>query len=362
VIHAPGFIWSVLFFLVAIGPLIVGHELGHYLVARWLGVKSEVFSIGFGREIVGWSDKRGTRWKLAWIPLGGYVRFAGDMNAASMPDDEWQKLPEAERAVTFPAQPVWKRFLIVLAGPFANFLLATLIIMGFVATNGDLQAPPVIAQLVPGSAAARAGFVAGDRIVAVDGRSIDRFTDIGNYVVLRPKQLMTFDLVRAGKDMKIVAAPDENVRKDQFGNATRIGLMGMAPASAKFVPVPLLRLPGVALRQTGEITVSMADGLGQMITGRRSPKEMGGMLRIAKMSGEQASLGWLPFVGFIAMISINLGFINLFYVAEVVRGRPVSQKAQEWAFRSGFALVLGLMLFVTLNDLLSFGLFGRAAG
>jgi regulator of sigma E protease len=374
VIQTPGFFWTVLFFLLAIGPLVFVHELGHYLVARWCGVKSDIFSIGFGREILGWTDKRGTRWKIGWLPLGGYVRFAGDMNAVSQPDDKWQALPDAERNVTFPAQAVWKRFLIVLAGPAANFIAAVLIFMAITASAGELRTPSIIGGLKPGSPAAQAGFVIGDRITAVDGRSVTRFTDIGRYVELRPKELITFDLVRAGQPLKIVAAPAEDVVVDRFGNTLRRGLMGMASGRAEWVKVPLIKLPGSAVRQTGEVLLSMVDGLTQIVTGRRSMKEMGGPLMIAKFSGQTAALGWVVFLGFVAMVSINLGFINLlpvpmldgghlfFYAIEAVTRRPVSQRAQEWAFRSGFALLMALMLFVTFNDLSSFGLFGRLAG
>jgi regulator of sigma E protease len=374
VIESPGFFWTVLFFLLAIGPLIFVHELGHYLVARWLGVKSEVFSIGFGQEIVGWTDKRGTRWKIGWMPLGGYVKFAGDMNAASMPDDQWQALPEAQRNVTFPAQPVWKRFLIVLAGPVTNLIAAVLIFMGIIASVGELRVPPVIGQIAPKSAAAESGFKAGDRIVSINGREIERFQDIGHFVELRPKELLDFTLIRDGRTMTITAAPKEDTLKDRFGNVYKRGLLGVGPASGKRVEVPLLELPGAGLRMTGAVLTSMIDGLGQIITGKRSMKEMGGPLMIAKFSGESAALGWIAFFGFMALISINLGFINLlpvpmldgghllFQIVEALRGKPVSPQIQEKAFFSGFVLLMALMLFVTVNDLGRFGLFGAAAG
>ena len=373
-IHTPGFIWTVLFFLLAIGPLVFIHELGHYFVARWCGVKSEVFSIGFGREIFGWTDKRGTRWKIGWLPLGGYVRFAGDMNAVSQPDDQWKALPEAERQMTFPAQPVWKRFLIVLAGPAANFIAAVLVFMVLAGAIGELRTPPVIGAVSAGSVAQKAGFRVGDEIVAINGRGISRFTDIGQYVELRPKELMNFDVKRGGQVISIAAAPAEDVLVDRFGNKIRRGLMGIASGQGQWTKVPVLELPAAGVRQTAQMLRSMVDGLGQIITGQRSMKEMGGPLMIAKYSGQAATYGWPAFLGFVAMISINLGFINLlpvpmldgghlfFYMIEAVTRRPVSIKVQEWAFRSGFALLMALMVFVTFNDLSSFGLFGRSAG
>jgi regulator of sigma E protease len=371
---SPGFLWTVMFFLIAIGPLIFVHELGHYMVGRWCGVKADVFAIGFGKEIFGWNDKRGTRWKLCLLPLGGYVRFAGDMNAASQPDDKWQQLPESERAQTFPAQPVWKRFLIVAAGPVTNFIAAVLIFMVITASVGELQSTNIIGGIQPNSAAAKAGFKVGDAVEAIDGRSITRFTDIGHYVELRPKQLMTFDVQRGGTAIKIVAAPNEEILKDRFGNVIKRGLMGLASGRAAWVKPPLIQLPGSAIRQTGDMLRSMVDGIVQIVTGRRSVKEMGGPIMIAKLSGQTATMGWVVFLGFMAMISINLGFINLlpipmldgghlfFYTIEGIIRRPVSMQAQEWAFRSGFALLMALMLFVTFNDLSSFALFGRLAG
>ncbi len=370
----PGFLWTILFFLVAIGPLIFLHELGHYLVARWCGVRSEVFSIGFGREVAGWTDRRGTRWKVGWLPLGGYVRFAGDMNAASMPDAEWVKLPEAERGSTFPAQPIWKRALIVAAGPVTNLLVAFFIFMGIAAAVGERQAPNVIGTLSNGSAAERAGFLPGDRVIAIDSRTIAQFSDIGNYVELRPNQLMTFQIERAGQPRTIIAAPSLHQETDRFGNVYRIGRMGMASAAVEMVKVPVTDLPGSAYRQVRDVLRTTVDALGQIFTGQRSAKELGGPLMIAKVSGQIATIGWVAFMFFMAGLSINLGFINLlpipmldgghlfFYAVESVIRRPVPPQAQEWAFRSGAALLFGLMLFVTFNDLGRFGMFGSTAG
>ncbi len=373
-IQTPGFFWTVLFFLLAIGPLVFVHELGHYLVARWCGVKSDVFSIGFGREILGWTDKRGTRWKVGWLPLGGYVRFAGDMNAVSQPDATWKSLPDAERNSTFPAQPVWKRFLIVFAGPAANFIAAFLIFAALIGIAGDLRAPNVVGGVSPKSAAERAGFLPGDRIETVDGRTITQFADIGGYVMLRPHQMMTFSIVRAGKPLTIVAAPDDVPQVDRFGNKSSIGMLGMRSLPPTLVKVPLHELPGAAVRKVGDVLRTTVDALGQMVTGKRSLQQLSGPIGTAQLAGQIATLGWMVFLSFVAFVSINLGFINLlpvpmldgghlfFYTIEAAIRRPVTERAQEWAFRLGFALVVSLMLFATFNDLDRNGIFGRLAG
>jgi regulator of sigma E protease len=374
VIQTPGFFWTILFFLVCIGPLIFLHEMGHYLVGRWCGIKSEVFSIGFGREIKGWTDKHGTRWKIGWMPLGGYVRFAGDMSPVSEANEEWKALPEAERAVTFQSKPVWKRALTVAAGPIANFIVAVVIFMGLIAAYGVVQSPSVIGGITSNSAASRAGFMIGDNITMVDGRTISEFREIGNYVMLRPKQLMTFELLRQGKTMRIIAAPDEVAQTDNFGNTSAIGRLGLASGKLEIVHPSLLQLPGVAVRQTWDILRSTMDGLGQIVIGTRSLKELGGPIQTAKMSGQIATMGGIAFLSFMAFVSINLGFINLlpipmldgghlfFYGIEAVIRRPVTQNAQEWAFKFGFMLLVSLMLFATFNDLGRIGLWQKLSG
>ena len=373
-IETPGFLWTILFFIAAIGPLIVIHELGHYWVGRWCGVRAETFSIGFGRRIAGWTDKRGTEWKIGWMPLGGYVRFAGDSNAASTPNDEWKQLPEAEQQDVLQAKSVWKRMAIIAAGPAANFIVAILIYMGLFAAYGEIYTPPVAKGVTAGSAADRAGFKAGDRIMSINGREMSRFDDMIDYISIRPGQLMTIDLERAGKPVSITVAPSEDQLVSRFGTKMRIGRLGLEATMPKQRAVPLLNLPGTAVRQVSRVVRSMADGLGQIIMGYQSMKELGGPLMIAKMSGEVATMGWVAFLGFVALISINLGFINLlpvpmldgghlfFYTIEALRGKPVALWAQEWAYRTGFLLLMGLMLFVTINDLARFGLFAKLGG
>ncbi len=371
----PGFLFTILAFLLVIGPLIFIHELGHYYAGRWFGVKADTFSIGFGREIFGWTDKRGTRWKVGWLPLGGYVKFKGDMNPASTPSDEWLAMPAAERAQTFQAKKLWQRFIIVAAGPLTNFLFAIVAFMIIFATIGYPTSPASIGSVLEGSPAAAAGFRPNDQIVAADGRTIATFTDLKTYVALRPEQEMLFTVRRAGGIVEIRATPRAGIESDQFGNSTRVGTLGVRPSGTlQLSPLPARELPGMAVRTTVDTVETMMTALGQVITGRRSLKELGGPLKIAEVSGQQASLGWLPFFWLMTVVSINLGFINLlpiplldgghllFYVIEGVRRKPLKPEAQEWAFRTGLAVLLALMIFVTFNDLASFGLFTKLGG
>lgn len=371
----PGFLFTVLAFLLVIGPLIFIHELGHYFVGRWFGVKADAFSIGFGREIFGWTDKRGTRWKVGWLPLGGYVKFAGDMNPASAPTDEWLSLPPEERAKTFQSKKVWQRFLIVLAGPATNFLFAIVALMILFATMGYPSTPSTIGVVLPNTAAAAAGFRPGDRITSVNGSRVETFSDLRTYVALRPEEAMRFTVRRGEADIELRATPRATTEPDEFGNRARVGTLGVRPGGRfEFTPLPVAQLPGAAVGQTVDIVQTMVTALGQVITGRRSLRELGGPLKIAEVSGQQASLGWLPLFWLMIVVSINLGFINLlpiplldgghllFYAIEGVRRKPLKPEAQEWAFRTGLAVLLALMIFVTLNDLASFGLFEKLGG
>jgi regulator of sigma E protease len=370
-LNSPGIAFTVLAFLLVIGPLIFIHELGHYFAGRLFGVKADTFSIGFGREIGGWTDRRGTRWKVGWLPLGGYVKFAGDMNPASTPSDEWLSLPAAERAQTFQAKKLWQRFIIVLAGPATNFLFAIVAFMIVFAAIGYPTTPADVGRVDRGTAAEAAGFRAGDRIVGVNGSTIATFADLQAYVALRPDEQMAFTVRRGGRDITLSARTRTEMRDDGFGNRSRVGLLGIRPSGAlQFAPLPASQLPAAAVRTTAGVVESMVVALGQVITGRRSVSELGGPLKIAQVSGQQASLGWLNFVWLMIIVSINLGFINLlpiplldgghllFYVVEGVRRKPLRPEAQEWAFRTGLAVLLALMIFVTFNDLASFGLFG----
>ena len=364
-------IWLILIaFVCAIGPLVFIHELGHYLVARWFGVGAEVFSIGFGREIFGWNDKRGTRWKVGWLQLGGYVRFVGDANAASAGASPARLSPELH-GLSFNGRPVGQRFLIVLAGPMANFLLAILIFAAFFATLGMPRTPSVVAMIQPGSAAERAGIVIGDRIISVAGQDTATFDALTRVVMLRPGMRVPIELERGGRSLIIEARIGTQEMRDDFGQDQRIGLLGVSQPAQIFERPSALALIPAATGYTLAMTRSMIDGLGQIITGRRSATDLGGPLKIAQVAGQQASLGLFHFGALLAMLSINLGFINLlpvpmldgghlaFYAVEAVRRRPVSERAQEWAFRGGLAALLTLLVYTTLNDLGSFGLWER---
>jgi regulator of sigma E protease len=359
-IQSPGVLLTLLAFVLVIGPLVFVHEMGHYLAARLFGIHAEAFSIGFGREVAGFTDRRGTRWKFGWMPLGGYVKFAGDMNPASQADAAWLALPPAERNRTFQAKPVWQRAIVVAAGPAVNLVLAALILGGFALAYGEVRLPPVAGAVTPGSPAAAAGVQAGDRIVALGGRSVERFDDMIRFVRIRAGERVRIDWVRAGRAGSGEAVIATDVQRDRFGNEYRLGRLGIEGGRPEVVAVSLAEAPGVAIRRTGEIIGTMTETLGQVVTGRRSVKELGGPLQIAKVSGEQLSLGLDAFVFLIALVSINLGFINLlpvpmldgghllFYAVEAVRRRPVGPEVQEWAFRGGLAAILALMVLVTI--------------
>lgn len=372
-LEAPGIPFTLLAFLLVLGPLVFVHEYGHYIVGRWCGVKADTFSIGFGRKILGWTDKRGTEWKIGWLPLGGYVQFAGDRDAVSQPDAEWQKLPDAQRSHTFPAQPVWKRAAIVVAGPVTNFIFAILILAGFAWIGGTPINPPVAGGIMQGSAAAAAGMQPGDRILSIDGRGMEVFMDIPMAVAHRPGEAIEVRVERGGAQETLRLTPRLVKEKDQFGNDFERGVIGVTAGAPEFKPVSLLEAPLVGLRQTGQIVRQTGEVLGQLLSGNRSIKDLSGPLKIAKVSGEAASLGIASLIFLIALISINLGFINLlplpmldgghllFYAYEAIRRRPAPPQAQEWAFRFGFVAIVTLMLVVTFNDLASFGLWDGIA-
>jgi regulator of sigma E protease len=357
-------------FLLMLGPLVTVHELGHYLVGRWFGVKADVFSVGFGHELTGFTDRRGTRWKLSALPLGGYVQFAGDMNPASQPSDEWLALPEHERAKTFQAKPLWQRALIVAAGPLTNFAVAIVILSAFIYAFGRPDIPPVVETLVETGAAAEAGIETGDRIVSVNGTRVESFDELGALIAPFPEERVQIEIERGGERLNYAFVIPAVIERDRFGNTYKIGQIGIGSGQGRLVAVGPVEAVVLGVRETGRIVDMMVTGIWQIITGRRSVQELGGPVKMAKFSGEQLSLGWVQFIHFVAMVSINLGFINLlpipaldgghlaFYAAEAVRRKPAGPRSQEWAFRTGLAFVLALMLFVTINDVASLSLFG----
>jgi regulator of sigma E protease len=358
-------LWLILVaFICALGPLVFFHELGHYLVARWFGIAAETFSIGFGHELVGWTDKQGTRWKVGWLPLGGYVKFVGDMSPASTPADE-DSIPPEYREKAFQLRPVWQRFLVVLAGPAANFLLAIVI---FAAVFAFVAAPSTnrIGTIQPGTAAATAGLQPGDRILSIAGHETHNFSEVRSAVETRPNETVTVELERRGTLQQIDVRVGTSEVADENGKTVRIGLLGVSPGTVSIIEaVPL------AVTQTARITGWIVHGVGKLIVGEGSRKDVGGPIKIAQFAGQAASLGALPFFQLLALFSINLGFINLlpvpmldgghlfFYAIEAVRRRPLSAQALDWAFRGGLAVILALVLFTTFNDLGSIGLWDR---
>lgn len=361
-------------FVAVIGPLVFVHEMGHYWVARWCGVHAETFSIGFGKEIAHWHDRRGTRWRIAALPLGGYVKFAGDMNPTSQSDPDWLSLPAEERQKTFQSKPVWRRAAIVLAGPAANFLFAALILAGFALAYGENVTSSEIGGVRVGSAAAAAGMVPGDRVTAIDGSPVDRFEQLSRTVIGRPGEEITLTVSRRGETLTFPVTIGTRIERDRMGNEYRLGMLGVTSLRSEMRPVSPLGAPVIAVRQVGAIVSMMVEGIGQVITGRRSVDELGGPLKIAQISGEQAMRGPENFIFFIALISINLGFINLlpipmldgghllFQGIEALQRKPVSPRVQELAYRSGLALLLAVMVMVTFNDLTSFGLWKGLTG
>ena len=363
-------IWLiVLAFICALGPLVFFHELGHYLVARLFGIPAECFSIGFGHELIGWTDRQGTRWKVAWLPLGGYVKFVGDMSPASNPADINDVPPEL-RGRAFQFRPVWQRFLVVLAGPAANFILAILIFAIFFMTLGAPRTN-VVGAVLANTPAASAGLRVGDKILSVAGRETPNFDDIRSVVMLRPNETVPIKIERAGGVTQLQVHLKSEMETDPFGQKFDRGLLGVYPTTGVLEPLPVYKAVPEAGSYTLLITRSMIDGLGQIVTGQRGTQDLGGPVKIAQIAGQQAALGALPFVQLLALFSINLGFINLlpvplldgghlfFYAVEAIRRRPLSARALDWAFRGGLALILALVVFTTINDLGSVGLWDR---
>jgi regulator of sigma E protease len=370
----PGLGFTLLTYIAMIAILVVVHEGGHYLAGRAFKVKTDVFAVGFGKEIFGWNDKRGTRWRLNWLPLGGYVKFTGDMNEASQPSPETLALSAEEREGLFAFKPLWQRTIIVLAGPMINFAFAIAILAGFYMAFGHPLTPPVVSSVTPDGAAAAAGIKPGDRIVAIDGAPIERFEDIVTTVMGGTGQPMTLVVARGDDQRTLTLVPKMVETKDAFGSVTRHPQLGIARGGRVVVPVT----PGAAIvhgvEDTVAIVASIANTLRQVVTGARSLDDLGGPIKTGQVTGQQASLGILSFIAFMAFFSINLGFINLLpiptldgghlllYAVEAVRRRPMEPKVQEWAFMSGFAALMTLMVVLTWNDLGSIGVWNRLTG
>ena len=352
-------------FLIAITVLVFVHEMGHYLVARWCGVRVEVFSVGFGRELWGRTDSRGTRWKLGWIPIGGYVKMFGEMLPPAGGRAAEPGPSAAEERVSFHTKALWRRAAIVFAGPFANFLFAAVLMAGIFATVGELSTPANVTAVVEGSAAERAGLKPGDVIRRIDGTEIDRFEQVARIVRMSAGIRLEIEVERGGRLIALVAVPDE-VRQEGFGGSQKIGRLGISRSGGGVTVVR--HDPGEAVlrgvAETFRIIGEIFRAIGQMLSGARDASDLGGPLRIAQISGDVWQAGLLSMVAFVATLSINLGLINLFpiplldgghlmfYAVEAVTGRPPGERVREYGYRMGIAMLLGLMVFVTWNDLL----------
>jgi regulator of sigma E protease len=356
-------------FLAVLTVIVFVHEMGHYLVARWNGVAIQTFSIGFGKELFGWDDKLGTRWRISAIPLGGYVRFVGDMNAASSPDNE--VIANADPVLAprlFANKNVWQRIAVVVAGPLANVLLTFLILYSLLLGYGRYTIPPVVGSVVAGSVAEAAGLVSGDRIVSVDGYAVRGFEDFQRLVATSPQRPVSITLERSNGPETIVLTPEVAEVEDRFGNTQRIGRIGVSRDVAE-TDVTLYRpgaieAVGMTFEEIRFIVQRTAAFLGDFFVGRGDVEQLGGPVKVAKVSGEVATLGIIALINLTALLSLNIGIFNLlpvpmldgghlmYYLVEAVRGRPLSMKVQEIGFRFGFALVLALMVFTLFNDTL----------
>jgi regulator of sigma E protease len=355
-------------FLFVLSLVVFFHELGHFLIARWCGVRILVFSIGFGPELIGFNDRHGTRWKISAIPLGGFVKFFGDENAASVPDHErLADMDEAERKHSFMFQPVAKRTAIVVAGPLANFVLAVVIFAGVFMLYGKQTMSARVDAVQPGSAAAEAGFKPGDLVVAIDGHEVASFSDMQRIVGASAGERLAISVDRDGARLVLTATPALKEVKDNFGNVQRVGILGisrsMAPEDLKLHPVAPPQAVWLAVQETWSVIDRTLSYIGGVIAGREAANQLGGPIRIAQMSGQVASFGFVPLIQLAAVLSVSIGLLNLFpiplldgghllfYIIEGIRGRPLSERAQEVGFRIGLAIVLMLMIFATFNDI-----------
>lgn len=356
-------------FLFVLTVVVFFHELGHFLIARLCGVRVLVFSIGFGPELIGFNDRHGTRWKIAAIPLGGYVKFFGDENAASVPDqDAVATMAPAERRQSFHYQSVGRRAAIVAAGPIANFILAIAIFAAVFAIYGKQTTAARVDTVQADSAAAAAGFQAGDVVVAIDGRPIESFSDMQRIVSASAGQPLQVTVDRGGVRLELKAVPALREVKDNFGNTHRIGVLGisrsMAPGDLRFERVDPVRAVWLGTQETWFVVERTLSYLGGVIVGREAADQLGGPIRIAQVSGQVATVGFVALINLAAILSVSIGLLNLFpvplldgghllfYGIEAVRGRPLSDRAQEFGFRVGLAIVVMLMIFATFNDII----------
>jgi regulator of sigma E protease len=364
-----GFIGYLIPFLFVLTIVVFFHELGHFVIARWAGVNVLTFSLGFGPELVGFNDRHGTRWKISAVPLGGYVKFFGDDSEASTPSPEMlARMTEEERAGSFHHKTVGRRAAIVAAGPVANFLLAILIFAGLFTFLGKPSTSARVDKVEAGSAAAAAGFQVGDVVTSIDGSAIDSFSDMQRIVGIRAGEKLTFTVKRGDSTVQLQGTPELREVKDPFGNAHKLGVLGitraMSPGDVTTERVDPATAVWLGIKETWFVVDRTLAYIGGVFTGREAADQVGGPLRIAQISGQVATIGLAALVHLAAVLSISIGLLNLFpvplldgghllfYGVEAVRGRPLSERAQEMGFRIGLGLVLMLMVFATYNDIL----------
>jgi len=356
-------------FLFVLMVVVFVHEMGHYLVGRLCGIGVQAFSVGFGPELVGFNDRHGTRWKLCAIPLGGYVKFVGDMSVTSSQVDAqaMEALSEAERKISFHTQPVWKRAATVFAGPLFNFLLTIVVFAVLFVAYGRYVSEPVVAEVTAGSPAAEAGIRPGDRFVSVDGSKVESFSDVQRLVSGRAGDAITFVLLRDGKDVTVTATPRLMEQEDALGNKIKVAIIGVVNNQEAGQPRLVTYGPGGALVAAVEETGHIIERTGQFLTrfavGREDKCQLGGPVKIAGMAGQAAKLGFEWLVQLVALLSVGIGILNLlpippldgghlvFYAAEAVMRRPLSERVMEALYRTGMFLVLAFMVFVFWNDL-----------
>lgn len=359
-----GEIWNAVWaFVVVLTVVVFFHEMGHYIIARANGVRVQTFSIGFGPELFGWTDRHGTRWKFSAVPFGGYVKMFGDIDPASLPKGEAAPMTSEERAVAFFNKGLGQRAAIIFGGPFANFLLAVILLSILFATVGQQVTPPEVTEVVPESAADVAGIEAGDVIVRIEGAEIEYFQDIVSAVIPRPGQPLRIVVWRDGGEIPLVATPELVEQEDAFGKLHRIGRLGIRGGAVEFVRHGPVSAVWLGLEQTVFYTGETLKAIGELITGARTTEELSGPLRIAQISGQVAQKGLPTLIFFMAILSINLGLINLFpvplldgghlfiYGVEAVRRKPMGPRSLEIISRFGLGLIILLIIFVVWNDI-----------
>ena len=360
----PEILHSFLAFIVIISAIVFVHEFGHFWVARRCGVHVETFSIGFGPEVFGWNDKHKTRWKVSLLPLGGFVKMYGDGNAASAPDKAiLTKMTKAEKARSFYHKNLKQKAAIVVAGPVSNFLFAIIVLTGFFLYYGRPETAPEIGEVAHDSAAEFAGLKKGDVIKKLNGADIVRFEDLRSIANMHPGEKMDVIFMRDKQLIRRAITPKLTETNDIFGNKIRVGLLGVSSSSVVYKPMGVTEALPAGFMEVFHISSNTLKAIGQMIVGSRSPDELSGILRIGQYSGQAANKGISVVLWFMAVLSVNLGLINLlpipvldgghlmFYAVEAVKGRPMAERVQEWGYRVGFSLLVLLMVFATYNDL-----------